>query len=174
MSEKQWPEHISKRKRQEIAAHILLRHAVKPHQDEGVSEKDRVVEKGLSGHKHKAEKRTAAMFVHNRVPNFPPRRVRARSNPRRHFLVAGIGDPGRICSQDLSFHFSNDFFRLDIPPVNHQPTWAFGNPAAKENHDKPQGRADCKRAAPAQPDRNVAGVEQNECRSCAYGSADPV
>src|SRR5205823_1723185 len=103
MSEKQWPEHISKRKRQEIAAHILLRHAVKPHQDEGVSEKDRVVEKGLSGHKHKAEKRTA-----------------------------------------------------------------------KENHDKSQGRADCKRAAPAQPDRNVAGVEQNECRSCAYGSADPV
>src|SRR5436305_8240562 len=111
MYEKQWPEDISKRQQQEIAAHILLSHAVKPHPDEGVSEKDRVVEKGLSGHKHKAEKRTAAMFVYNRVPNFPPRRVRARSNPRRHFLVAGISDPGRICSQDLSFHFSNDFFR---------------------------------------------------------------
>src|SRR5947199_1687766 len=158
MSEKQWPEHISKRKRQEIAAHILLRHAVKPHQDEGVSEKDRVVEKGLSGHKHKAEKRTAAMFVHNRVPNFPPRRVRARSNPRRHFLVAGIGDPGRICSQDLSFHFSNDFLRLDIPTVNHQPTWAIWNPAAKENHDKPQGRADCKRESPAKPEPNAAVI----------------
>src|SRR5437667_3174311 len=174
MSEKQWPEHISKRERQEIAAHILLRHALKPHQDRGVSEKDRVVEKGLSGHKHKAEKRTAEMFVHNRLPNFPPRRVRARSNPRRHFLVAGIGDPGRICSQDLSFHFSKDFFRLDIPPVNHQPTWAFGHPAPKENHDKPQRRSDSKRATPTQPDWNSSRIEEHKCRSCAYGSADPV
>src|SRR5438046_10496397 len=115
MSEKQWPEHISKRKRQEIAAHILLRHAVKPHQDEGVSEKDRVVEKGLSGYKHKTEKRTAAMFVHDRLPNFPPRRVRARSNPRRHFLVSGIGDLGCIGYQYLWCHFSNDFFCFHIP-----------------------------------------------------------
>src|SRR5947208_15247178 len=114
MSEKQWPEHISKRKRQEIAAHILLRHAVKPHQDEGVSEKDRIVEKGLSGHKHKAEKRTAEMFAHNHVPNFPRKRVRARPNPRRHVLVAGIGDPGSLYYQHRSTHISDHFFARHV------------------------------------------------------------
>ena len=60
------------------------------------------------------------MFVHNRVPNFPPRRMRARANPRERCLaVAGIDDPGRVCSHDFSFHVRNDFFRLMIPPVNH-------------------------------------------------------
>src|SRR5207247_3083969 len=108
MSEKKWPEYISKRKRKEIAAHILLRHAVKPHQDQRVSEKDRVVKKGLGRHEHKAEKRTAAMFVHDRLPNFSPRRMRARSNPGGRFVVAGIGDPGRICSHNLPLHVGHD------------------------------------------------------------------
>src|SRR5438132_3227225 len=118
MPEQYRAEHIPQREWQEITTHILLGHVVKPHQDQRVSEKDRVVKKGLSRHQHETEKRTAAMFVHDRVPNFPPGRMRARSNPRRPYVaVAGIGDPGR--AYDLSFHVGHDFFRLVIASMNH-------------------------------------------------------
>src|SRR5207248_8804323 len=56
MPEQKRPENISQCKRQEIAAHILLRHVVKAHQDQRVREKDRVVEKSLGQHQHKTEK----------------------------------------------------------------------------------------------------------------------
>src|SRR6059036_1255520 len=146
MSEQQWPEHISKRKRQEIATHILLGHVVKPHQNQRVREEDRVVKKGLCGHQHKTQKRTAAMFVHDRIPNFPPRRMRPRADTRGpSSTVAGIDDPGRICSHYFSFYLTNDPFRFVIAAVNHQPTRTFWNPAAEENHNEPEHRADAKR-----------------------------
>src|SRR5437667_12698018 len=104
MPEQQRPEHISQRKRQEIPTHILLGHSVEPHQNQRVSEKDRIVKKRLCGHEHETEKRTAAMFVHNRVPNFTPLPMRARTNARGpSSSVAGIGYPGRICSHSFSF-----------------------------------------------------------------------
>src|ERR1700741_2694749 len=95
MSQQQWTQHISQRKRQEIATHVLLRNVVKPHQDQRVSEKDRIVKTGLSGHEHKTKKGPPAMFVHDGVPNFPPRRMRARSHQNWHVGVLEWWSDGR-------------------------------------------------------------------------------
>src|SRR6266568_4015691 len=81
MSEQQWSEHISKREGQQITADALFRHSVKAHQDKRIGKKDRVIKERLRQHQHKTEKRSPPMFVHDRVPNLPPRRVRSRANP---------------------------------------------------------------------------------------------
>ena len=56
MPEQQRTEHISQGERQKILAYILLGHSVEPHQNQRVSEKDRVVEERLRGHEHETEK----------------------------------------------------------------------------------------------------------------------
>src|SRR5215471_14569203 len=99
MPEHEWTEHIAKCKRQKITADVFLRHAVKPHQYKCICKKDRVIEKRLRGHQNKTEKRTLPMLVHNRVPDFAPRRMRASANARGpRLVVAGVGDPGGIPS----------------------------------------------------------------------------
>jgi hypothetical protein len=47
MPKQQWPEHISKRERQKITTDIFSRHAVEPHQNKRIREKDCVIEKCL-------------------------------------------------------------------------------------------------------------------------------
>src|SRR6266496_3984066 len=97
MPEQHRAEHISQREGQEIAAHILLGHLVKSHQNQRVSEEDRVIEESLCQHQHKTEERTPAMFVYDRVPNFLPRRVCTCTNacgPR--VAIAAGGDRGRM------------------------------------------------------------------------------
>src|SRR5437899_10719698 len=112
--------HIPQREWQEITAHILLGHVVKPHQDQRVSEKDGVVKKGLSRHQHETEKRTATMFVHDRVPDFPPRRMRARSNARGPDpAIAAVSAPRPFRSHTLALHFGNEPFRLEITSLGH-------------------------------------------------------
>src|SRR6266487_3243344 len=102
------------------------------------------------------------MFVDDRIPNFVPWRVRARSNARgRRIAVARIGDPGCIRSHDRSFDLTNDSFRLLISSVNHEPARTFRNPSAKENYDQTKHRADPKCAAPTQPDRRDAWFGHN-------------
>ena len=54
------------------------------------------------------------MFVCDRVPNFTPRRMGARADACQRFAVAGIDDPGRLCSENIPLDFSNDFFRFLI------------------------------------------------------------
>src|SRR5882724_1060870 len=105
------------------------------------------------------------MFMHDRIPNFPPRRVRARSNPRERSVVVPTSrdDPGRLRSHDLLFHLSNDSLSFIVPPVNHQPARTFRNPTTKENHDEPQRRADSKRTSPPEPRWDVTRIEQNKC-----------
>src|SRR2546430_14062120 len=113
MPEQYRAEHIPQREWQEITTHILLGHVVKPHQDQRVSEKDRVVKKGLSRHQHETEKRTATMFVHDRVPDFPPGRMRARSNARRPDLAIAAAFCRRtVRFPKLSLHFRHQFFPL--------------------------------------------------------------
>src|SRR6266404_3164702 len=103
------------------------------------------------------------MFVHDRVPNFPPPRVRAGANPRgRQIVVAGTGGPGHTRPDDVSFHVGHDFFRFTIASVNHQPTRTLRNPAAKENHDEPQRRADSKGAPPSEPNWNSPRIEEKK------------
>src|SRR5437870_12617643 len=117
------------------------------------------------------------MFMHDRIPTFPPRRMRARSNPgERGFVVVPTSpdDPGRLCSHDLLFHLSNDSLSFIVPPVNHQPSRAFRNPATKENYDESQRRADSECAPPPQPNWNSLRIEQNKCRSSAECRADPI
>src|SRR5438309_12048224 len=97
MSEQERANQVSKREWQKVTTDILFRHAVKARQDQRVSEKDRVVEKCLREHQDEAEKRTLSMFVPDRVPNFPPRCVRARVNTcRRQITVAAVYDRQRI------------------------------------------------------------------------------
>src|SRR5438876_3629862 len=154
MAQQQRSKHVPQRKRQQIAAHIVLGHAVKPHQDQRVSEKDRVVEKRLGQHQHKTENRTPAMFVHDRVPNFVPRCMRARSNTREE-CGGSIGvlewwsngfwrrciTPMLLYSitplrSDPSFHFADDPLCFVVAPMNHQPSRTLRNPASKENHNE--------------------------------------
>src|SRR5215469_4541151 len=114
------------------------------------------------------------MLVHDRLPNFLPWRVRARANARGRIAVAGIDDPGRLCSQNLSFYFSNDLFRFIIPSMDHQPARTLWNPASKENDDEAQHCADSKCASPPQPDWNIARIEKHKRSRCAHRRADPV
>src|SRR5438552_4693414 len=116
------------------------------------------------------------MFVHDRIPNFPPWRMRARSNPRERFVVVPTSrdDPGRLYSHDLLFHLSNNSLSFIVPPMNHQPPRALRNPAAKENYDEPQSRADSECAPPPEPDWNSPRIEQNKRRTCAQGRPDPI
>src|SRR6266516_2846296 len=117
------------------------------------------------------------MFVHNRIPNFPPQGMRARTNPRglRSVVVpTSRDDPGRLCSHDFLFHLSNDSLSFIVPPVNHQPARAFRNPATKENYDESQRLADSECAPPPQPNWNSLRIEEHECCGCAHRSADPI
>src|SRR5437879_11441969 len=77
MSEHDRAKHVAKRKRQKIAADSLFGYAVKPHQDERIGKKDRVVEKRLRQHQDETEKGPTSMFMNDCVPNFSPRRVRS-------------------------------------------------------------------------------------------------
>src|SRR4026209_2633003 len=102
MPKQQGTEHVTQCKWQQIAAHILLGHVVKPHQDQRISEKDRVIEKSLCQHQHKTEKRTATMFVRDRVPNFVPRRMCPRSDPRgKQITVAAVCDRRTLWNANL-------------------------------------------------------------------------
>src|SRR4029077_19525315 len=114
------------------------------------------------------EKRTPAMFVYDRVPNFAPRCMCPRSNPRGRFAVGGIGCPARrIGAHNLSFHFADDAFCFVVTTMNHQPAWTLRNPAAKENHDQTQRRTDSKRQPPSKPDWNPTRIEQHKRGGCA-------
>src|SRR5438105_8606603 len=111
MPEQERPAHISKREWQQVAADIFLRHGVESHQDQRISEKDRIVEKRLREHQHKSKQRTLSMFVHNRIPNLAPRCVRARVNARgwcvmrrKHFWMR----------RDFAFDLSDNLFRLGV------------------------------------------------------------
>src|SRR5213080_3049139 len=113
------------------------------------------------------------MFVHDRIPNFPPRRVRARANARwEHLTVAAVSDRRSTRTANLSFYLGNDFFRFIIAAMNHQPAWTLRNPAPEENHDEPQGGADSKCESPPEPRREIMGIEQNERCRCAHRSSD--
>src|SRR5712692_8608362 len=153
MAEEKRAKHISERKRQQIAAHIFLRHAVKAHQHERVSKKDRVVEESLRQHQNKSEQRALSMFVHNCFPNFSPRRMRTRVDSRRRRVMRGQSFGMRY---ETVLNVLHDSFRLSILPVNHEPARTFRNPTAKEDHDQTQCCADSKRTTPAQPNRQPA------------------
>src|SRR4029077_1085141 len=161
--------------RQQIAAHILLGHFVKPHQDQRVSEKDRVVEKSLGQHQHKTQNRAASMLMYDGVPNFMPRRMRACSNPGEpRAIVAAVADRGSLRSKNLSLDVINDLFRFIVAPMNHQPTRTLRNPASKENHNETERRADSKSETPSKPDWYSTRIEQNKRGGCTERSADPV
>src|SRR5436190_24012942 len=103
------------------------------------------------------------MFVHDRMPDFPPGRMRARSNPRwQHLPVAAVYDRRTLRACDLSLDFANNLFRLGIPSVNHQPARAFRNPSTKENHYETEHGANPERAAPSQPDWQPARTKQHK------------
>src|SRR5882724_8762265 len=160
MAQQQRSKHVPQRKRQQIAAHILLGHAVKPHQDQRVSEKDRVVEKSLGQHQHKTENRTPAMFVDDCIPNFMPGCMCAGSNAREEQVsVAAVCDRRTFRNTNLSFHVADNLLRLLIAAMNHQPTRTLRNPTAKENHNETERRTDSKGTSPSQPDRYPARIE---------------
>jgi len=98
MPEQQGTEHIPQGKWQQVTAHILLGHGIEAHQDQRVSEKDRVVKESLRHHQHKTEKRAPAMLANNRVPNLMPGRMCAGLHTRYEQVcgaVAAVADRGR-------------------------------------------------------------------------------
>src|SRR5438874_4427990 len=138
--------HVAKRKWQKIATDTLFGHAVKPHQDERVRKKDRVVEKRLRQHQDETEKGPTSVFVDDRFPNFSPRRVRSSLDP----CWRGI-----MCRQRFRIRYesaldlTDNLFRFGVSSVNHQPARAFRDPPAKENHNEAECRTDRKRKSPA-------------------------
>ena len=56
MAEHQRTERVPERKRQQISTHVSFGHAIKPHQDQRVSKKDRVIEERLRCHERQAKK----------------------------------------------------------------------------------------------------------------------
>src|SRR5438105_15348049 len=103
-------------------------------QHQCVGKKDRVVEERLGRHQYEPEERTTSMLMGDRVPNFQPRRVRSRVNSGwRRITVAAVYDRR---TPDFLFDFVDNFLRFGVSPMNHQPTRAFRNPAAKENYNE--------------------------------------
>src|SRR6516225_2430315 len=110
--------------------------------------------------------------------------VRVRSRPR--FLamvyVCACGCASAALSPfhrflaiiDQALDVCHDLLCFLIAAVNHQPTRTLRNPTAKENDDEPERRADSKRAAPPEPDWNIARIKKHKCCRCAKGRADPV
>src|SRR3984893_13440115 len=141
MSEHERTEEITKCKWKQVSSDAAFGHAVKPHQDQRVSKEDRVVKKRLGCHQNETKERTMSMFVCDRVPNFSPRRVRSRMNPRWRQIIARR-------NADLTLDSIDDRFRLVISAVNHQPARALRNPAAEEDHDQAKRRADSKGKPP--------------------------
>src|SRR5438270_3886943 len=141
MSQQEGTKEVSDREGQKISTSFEFGDAVKSHQHERVSKKDRVVEESLGRHQHEPEKRTSSMLMRDRVPNFTPRRVRPRVDSgwrrsmRRQVFRA---------TKDSLFHLVDDLLGFGISPVNHQPARAFGNPTAKEKHDQAQSCANPK------------------------------
>src|SRR5438128_7266135 len=111
------------------------------------------------------------MFVHNRIPNFAPRCMRARSDACRRRIVSRQHLRAR---RHLVFDLSDNLLRLDISPVDHQPTRTFRNPSTKENHYETQRRADSKRAAPSQPDWQPPRIKQHKSRPGTKRCPEPV
>src|ERR1700730_14126333 len=146
MSEDERTEEVSQRESKKIAADALRRHAIKTDQDQTVRKKDGVVEKCLCRHQNETEDRTLSMLICNRVPDFVPRRVSSSMNAGRRRFVRrqrfGISD-------ESAFDFVYDSLRLGVSSVNHQPTRAFRNPAAKEDHNQAKRSADPECDAPA-------------------------
>src|SRR4029453_1969227 len=126
--------------------------------------KNPVVEEGLCQHQYKTKKRTPPMFVQDRMPDFRPGRMRARSNPSWQHCSRGRRPLPSARACDFSFDFANNLFRLGIPSVNHQPARTFWNPSAKENHNETQRGANPERAAPSEPDWQPARIKQHEGR----------
>src|SRR5580700_3498 len=87
MSEHEWTEEIAECEWKQVSANAVFGHAVKPHQDQRVSEEDRVVKKRLRRHQNETKERTMSMFVRDCVPNLPPRRVRPRPNSRWRQII---------------------------------------------------------------------------------------
>src|SRR5438105_3499400 len=113
MSENYRTEYVSQRERQQITTNALFGHRVKPHQDERVSKKDRVVKKRLRQHQDESENGTMSMFVYDRVPDFSPRGVRSSLDPCRR----GIMRRQRFrIGHNSALDFIHDRFRLGISP----------------------------------------------------------
>src|SRR5437870_13533336 len=91
------------------------------------------------------------MFVNDRVPDFPPGRMRARSNARQQDLaIAAVYDRRTCRSHNLSLHFGNDLFRLDITARDHEPARTLSNSVTKENHDQTKRPAASEYASPTE------------------------
>src|SRR6267142_2364979 len=112
------------------------------------------------------------MFVHNRVPDFAPGRMRTSANQN---WSSGVLEYSITPLRGyLSLYVANNSLGFIVPPVNHQPARTLRNPATKENDNESQCCADSKCESPSKPDRNVARIEQQERGGGAHRSADPI
>src|SRR4029453_4490692 len=116
------------------------------------------------------------MLVHDRVPNLVPRCMCPCSNPRGKQITVvptSRDDRRAFRSKNLSFHCADNLFGFIIPTIDHQPPRTLGNPAAKENHNETERRANSKSETPSQPNWDPTRIEQHKRRGPAERGADP-
>src|ERR1043166_1982193 len=145
----------------------MFGHTEKAHQHRRVGKEDCVVKERLRQHQHEPEQRPLPMFVRDRIPNLPPRRMRACAYPSWSNGGLAYWSNGNVAQgylwdstpilhysitpsqSDTPLHLRHDPFRFLISPMNHQPARTLRNPPAKENNDQSKNRADRKGKPPA-------------------------
>src|SRR3954470_5842904 len=109
------------------------------------------------------------MFVRDRVPDLVPRCVGPRLDARRRVAVAAVYN-----SRLRPLHFIENLFGLRWTAMNQKPARTFRNPAAKEDNDQAESRADSKGQAPAEPDWKVGWIQQHNRSAGTHCRANPV
>ena len=98
-----------------------------------------------------------------------PRRVGARAHARRRTIVRR-----ERAGRQRAFDFVDNAFRFRAASVDQKPARAFRDPAAKEDDDEAEGCADGEGEAPAEPERQITRIEQDNRRGGAHRGADPI
>src|SRR5258706_6828985 len=139
--------HVGKCERQDIPAYIMRWHVVEFRQDERISEEDRVVEERLSSHQREANQRPRPIANEYRLKNFAQWRMRSRVDAHR-LKFGPILQAGSMGTHP-GFDLSHNFFGFLFPPVDNQPTGAFGQEGAQEKDNQTENSPNEKTEPPA-------------------------